>query len=413
MQLFLLVAWRNIWRNTRRTLITASAMAVSVAMCIFLMLITNGFYDVFFDVMVTKKMGHVQIKHEDYPKTRSIHDTIMDGNEIIETIRSIPTTQGIGAKLYSSMLVSAKEDSNGAMVTGIIPKDERELLHADTSIVQGAYLSDMAQKEVIIGNSLFTDLQTELGAELFVYTQASDGSMAYDNFTIVGVYKTGAALLDKGVQMHVQDLQELLIMPNQFHEITALTSDAEHIEEYKDTVAKSITTTEKSPITIKTWWETAPQMQELMAFQHISSYIFLGIVFFISGFGVLNTTLMSVYERTREIGVMKALGMRPNRIIFLIILENIFLSMLASILGVVLGLFLNYFLQEHGIDMSGGTGEPLSVMGFNLDPIMKKEIDFSAYHTPIIGLFLISIVTALWPAYRASRLDPIEAIRSE
>ncbi len=411
MSYLLSIAWRNIWRNGRRTWITATAMAVSVAMCIFLSAFTNGFYSIMFDLMVTQKIGHIQIQHPEYAKKKSLHDTISDGDTLIQSIRDLKSVQSVSAKLTSSLLVSGKEDSAGAQVIGVFPEFERVERRAETQIVDGEYLGDSENKEVIVGNSLQKDLKLTIGEELFIYTQASDGSMAYDLYKIVGVYKTGSTGLDKGIQVHIRDLQDLLILPEQFHEISVVDDNIDHIEQLREEITGLVSTS--STIQSKTWWETSPQTQEMMKFQDVTMYIFLGIIFFIAGFGILNTMLMAVFERTREIGVMKALGMRANKIIQVIVIESIFLAFLASCIGFLLGVLSNLYLKFQGVDMSGGSGEPISMMGMNFDPVMYTDMQWASYPPPIIGLFVVALLSSLWPAYRASRLNPVEAIRSE
>ena len=405
------IAWRNVWRNGRRTLITATAMAVSVAICIFLSVFTNGFYATFFDLLVTQKMGHIQIQHPVYAKEKILHDTVRDGDALIDSIRQMDGVKGVSAKLYGNMLVSGAKDSSGAQVIGVFPDVEQRDRNAASQIIEGRYLTGTPSKEVIAGTTLFQDLDLKLGEEIFVYTQASDGSMAYDLYNVVGVYKTGSAIIDTGMQMHVNDLQSLLILPSQYHEILVVDKNLTHIETLHRNI-QSVLPTDDS-VQAKTWWETSPQTKEMMSFQDVSAVIYLGLIFFIAGFGILNTMLMAVFERTRELGVMKALGMRGGQVIQVIVLESVVLASLASLIGLVLGMILNWSLQEFGLDLSGGTGEPLSMMGINLDPIMYVDMQWSTYPLPVAGLFVVAILSSLWPAYRASRLHPVDAIRSE
>ena len=151
----------------------------------------------------------------------------------------------------------------------------------------------------------------------------------------------------------------------------------------------------------------------MMGMRDVATGLFLGIIFFIAGFGILNTMLMSVFERTRELGILKALGLRPNKMIFLILIESVFLSGIAAFLGCVFGGFLNWYLVTYGIDISGGTGEPLPIMGATFEPIVKGLFSLEASALPVIALFCISVLASLWPAYRASRLEPVHAIRQE
>ena len=411
MSMLFQIAWRNVWRNGRRTWITAIAMAVSVAICIFLSAFTNGFYVTFFDLLVTQKMGHIQIQHPVYAKEKVLHDTVHNGDELIQSIRQLDGVQGVSAKLYGNMLVSGSSESAGAQVVGVFPEVEQQDRNAASQIIEGRYLAKEPLKEVVVGTTLFDDLDLKLGEELFVYTQASDGSMAYDLYNLVGVYKTGATMLDNGMQFHVKDLQELLILPSQYHEILVVDDSLEHISTLQTEIQELLS--DDDNVQVKTWWETSPQTKEMMSFQDVSSVLYLGIIFFIAGFGILNTMLMAVFERTRELGVMKALGMRAGQIIQVIIVESVVLATLASVLGLLMGVGFNFYLQEVGIDLSGGTGEPLAMMGINFDPIMYVSMQWSTYPLPVVGLFVVAVLSSVWPAFRASNLHPVDAIRSE
>ncbi len=411
MKFYVTVAWRNIWRNARRSLITAFAMAVSVSLCMALIVINDGFYSVFFEVMVSEQLGHVQVQNTEYAKTKSIYETIDNSDSVLKDIKSVKETTSLTGRLYSSGLVSSGDNSSGAQITGIKPADEREVTTLYKQIEKGAYLSDKANKEVIVGIDLFDDLKLEIDGELFLMSQGVDGSPAYDLYTVVGMYKSGSVIKDKGIQMHVSDLQNLMLMEDKLHEIVVLTSAEEAIPSLSTSLKEKLSA--ESNIGVKTWWETSPQTKEMMAFRDVGSFIFLGIVFFIAGFGILNTMLMSVFERTRELGVIKALGLRPLNMVYLIVVESIFLSGIAASMGLLLGSFFAYLLVTNGIDMSGGTGEPLKMLGASLDPRMKGVIKLDFLMLPVVFLFLISVCASLWPAIRAARLNPVEAIRSE
>jgi len=169
----------------------------------------------------------------------------------------------------------------------------------------------------------------------------------------------------------------------------------------------------EADVGVRTWWETDPTVAEMMGLRDVGTGIFLCLVFFIAGFGVLNTMLMSVFERTREIGILKALGLRPRRIVLLIIVESFLLSCMAALLGVVFGGILSYLLVVYGIDISGGTGEPIAMLGANIEPVVYGHFDPKEGLLPLISLFIISILASIWPAIRASRLKPVDAIRQD
>ena len=429
MKFIILVAWRNIWRNARRSLITATAMAVSVAMCMALVVFNDGFYEGFYDVLVKQKLSHVQVSNPNFAKTRSMYDTLDAAETLIEKIEQTSGTSAVTGRLHGTSLISKGEQSSGVSLMGIYPSREAALTSAKDQLIEGSYLTDEASQQIILGETLKNDIEAKLGEEVVLFSQAADGSMASGIYTVAGVYRSGSMMQDRGAQIHISDLQEFLVLDNQIHEILALGAEdeLEDVERFAANITASIEGVPglaivdrdadisgiENPLQVETWWQASPQTLELMKFRDVGVFIFLGIVFFIAGFVVLNTMLMSVFERTRELGVLKALGLRPGKMIQLIVVESIFLSGLAAVIGLVVGGILSWLLITKGMDLSGGTGEPLQFMGANFGPRIYGSLDLYLTSLPTAALFLISVLASLWPAYRASRLEPVEAIRHD
>ncbi len=389
-------------------------MGISVALCMAMIGINDGFYQAFYDVMVTHRLGHLQIRHPDFAKSQSLYDTLEGTNEMMDTIQGLSSTQAVTGRVYGNGLVSGEGISNGAQIVGVYPELEGTFSSITDQITVGSYLSeDSAQnKEVVVGVDLAKGLGVTVGDEVFVFSQGSDGSMVYDLYNTVGIYKSGNMLSDRSMQMHVQAAQDLFLLDAQLHEILVLVDDEQAIVPTQTSLIDSLSAKE-SNISVQTWWESSPQTLELMGFRDVGTTIFLSVVFFIAGFGILNTMVMSVFERTTEIGLLKALGLRPYQIVWLVVLEVIILSFLAGIFGFLAGVGLDLYLMNFGIDISNGTAEPVAIMGAYLEPRVFAVIKDDLFFTPVTSLFWISVLAAVWPAIRASKLDPITALRSE
>lgn len=390
-------------------------MSISVALCMAMIGINDGFYQAFFDVMVTHRLGHVQVRHTDYAKTKSLYDTIDSANSLYDEIGEMPSVKQRTGRLYGNALVSGDVVSSGSMITGVFPSSEVQFSSIGEQIIDGRYLNDSSHEinEVVLGKDLAQTLGVSVGSEVFLFTQGSDGSMVYDLYSTVGIYQSGNVLSDRGLQMHLQDARDLLLLEDKLHEILVLSEQEEEIATVASSIDQINTISETPEIVVNTWWETSPQTLELMGFRDIGTRIFLGVVFFIAGFGILNTMVMSVFERTTELGVLKALGLRPWQIVWMVVLEVVMLSTMAAIFGFSVGLVLDWYLMTFGIDISNGTAEPVAIMGAYLEPRVYAVMKTDWLFTPVTTLFCISVLASLWPAYRASRLNPIKAIRSE
>ena len=415
MKFYATVAWRNIIRNKRRSLITGLAMAISVSLCMAMIGINDGFYQAFYDVMVTHRLGHIQIRHPDFAKSQSLYDTLNNTDDLLEHIKTVEHASAVTGRVYGNGLVSGDGISNGAQIVGVYPELESTFSSITDQLTIGTYLTNESavHNEVVLGADLAKGLGVTLGDEVFVFSQGSDGSMVYDLYTTIGIYKSGNMMTDRSMQIHITDAQELFLLDQQLHEIMVLVDTEKAIVQTQQTIQRAPFVEDTTNISIQTWWETSPQTLDLMGFRDIGTTIFLSVVFFIAGFGILNTMVMSVFERTTEIGLLKALGLRPYQIVWLVVLEVIILSFIAGIFGFLVGVGLDLYLMNFGIDISNGTSEPVAIMGAYLEPRVFAVIKEDLFFTPVTSLFWISVLASIWPAIRASQLDPVTALRSE
>ena len=418
MNFLISVAWRNLWRHRRRSLITAGAMAIGIAMCMASLCFQDGMFNQIFDVMVEQRLGHIQLHHPNYPGTRVMHDTIPDASQVLDTLDGQPTTQTASPRLNGFGLIGGEQKSAGALLVGVFPDRTATAGRLDDRILEGRYLANEAAGEVVLGHKLFADLELKDKAapftgdyEVVVVTQAADGSLGNAIYTVVGTYKTGDDQMDRaGGYLHLTDLQDLLVLPDQIHQVTLLTHNPNTIASSTAALRQVI---QSDALEVQAWWEADPQTANLMNLRDTSMFIVLGIVLGAAAFGVLNTMMMSVFERTRELGVLRALGIRAGRMIGLVVLESTFLAGVSCVLGLILGGALDYYLVTVGYDMSAASPDGFSFNGVMLDPVVYGAVYPSSIAVVVSAVFIISILASLWPAWRAASLRPVEAIRTE
>ncbi|MEM6931214.1 MAG: FtsX-like permease family protein, partial [Myxococcota bacterium] len=328
---------------------------------------------------------------------------------LVAELDAVEGSEAVSPTLNGAVLVGGETTSAGAVLVGIEPERVLETFPLDERTKNGRFVRDPG--EIVIGEKLAEELEASLGDALVVVTQSADGSLGNALFELVGTYRTGNTQMDQsGGYVLLADLQELLVLPDQIHQVTALSSDIDGIEAYAERIGAVVDTevTEVQP-----WWAASPQTAQLMAARDVSTYVLLGIVFGAAAFGVLNTMIMSVFERTRELGVLRALGIRAGRLVALIVIESMFLAGLASSIGLVLGLLLDGYVASVGLDMGTGGGEGFSFSGVTLDPVIKGIVTVRPIVEIVVAVFVVSVVASLWPALRAANLRPVEAIRSE
>lgn len=402
------VAWRNLWRHRRRSLITATAMAVGVGLCMASIAYTDGTYRMIFDVLVDQQLGHVQVHHPDYPGKRALYDTVADADATLARLDQIPGCAAVSGRLFGYALLGGPHKSTGVQLIGVDPARERAVTKVWSRVRQGAYLAEGDDQGVLLGADLARDLGLGPGDEVVVVTQSADGSMGNALYTVRGLVRSGNTLIDNGgAYLSLAALQDLLVLPDQVHEFILLSQDPDHLDAFAAAAQQAA-----PDALVQTWEQASPQTAQMLALQDVSVGIILAVVFSVAAFGVLNTMMMSVFERTRELGVLKAIGMRPGRLVGLIVMESFFLASLAAGIGLLIGGALDAWLVVYGLDFSGSL-ESMDFMGVSIDPVMKGEVRPLGVVITVASVFVVSILASLWPALRAARLEPVEAIRSE
>ncbi len=408
MWFLLTVAWRNLWRQRRRSLITASAMAIAVGLCMSVICLNDGSYGLMFDLMVEQQLGHVQVHNPEYPGKGQMYDTMTDAHDMLDKIDAIDDVKSASARLKGYALVGGAKKSAGAMLVGVLPEREKAITNVSKFMKQGVYLDESPPGSIIVGITLAEDLQLEIGDELVAVTQAADGSMGNALYSVTGIYKTGSALMDKGgAFMHLADLQDLLALPDQVHQVTLLGHDSEKLE----ALSAEVTAAVGDDKLVQTWKEASPQTAQLLSMQDIGAGVTLGIVFMVAGFGVINTMMMSVFERTREIGVLRAIGIRPRRMIAMVVIEALLLALLASAIGLTIGGLLDWWLIVYGLDFSADMPDGIEFSGIVFEPVIYGVFRLGPVLATLGSVVSVSMLASLLPAWRAARLNPVDAIR--
>jgi ABC-type lipoprotein release transport system permease subunit len=414
------MGWRNVWRQRRSSLLTVIAMAVALAFCTSMLTLVNGVSSQIFSLMVEQQLGHIQLYHKDYPGKQVLFDTVPNGSEVLELVQSMEETAVASGRLRGFGLVGGEVKSSGAQLIGVYPEHETLLTPILRQVVAGEYLEAGAKREVVLGVDLAKKLELEVGGELIVIGQGADGSVANDLYTVRGFVKTGRLGVDRaGVFLHASDLQELLVMEGKLHEIIALTHDKDQIASYADATrsalqgAQLLSADEDEMLGVYTWWESNSQVAEMLKMQDKAVDIMIYLILLVAGFGILNTMLMSVFERTRELGMLRALGISRRRMVMLVVWESAVLACIACVAGVVLGASLSGYLVAYGLDFSTGEGEGFSFSGVMFDPIFYGIMELNDFIRPVIAVFVVAAFASLWPALRAAYLRPVEALRQE
>ena len=410
------LAWRNLWCNPRRTLIAMSAIGLGYAMLLFAACLMAGLRQQMIESGTDFVLSDIEVHAPNYYPDRPIHQTLggrngTDVSALVAAIAGDPRVQAASPRVYAYGLVSATHQSAGAQLLGVVPDLEQEITVLQTRMVRGSYLTERMPKGVVIGDKLATTIGVEVGSEIVLLTQAANGSTGNDLYTVAGMFHTGLDAMDRGlVLMPLASLQELLRLPPgrihevgiKLHDIAAATTTA--------AAAFEVQLSKTFPVRVRPWPELAPELADYVQFNRRVTFVLFFIFFLLVAMGIVNTMLMAIIERTRELGMLMAVGMRPVQVIGLIVAEAASLAGASLVLGGALGTPLLWYLQVHGLNLSGNAGA-ISLAGIVVGPVWYGQQDFTAYTLAALGLAVTALASALYPALRAARFRPTQALR--
>jgi len=403
------MAWRNIWRNPRRTLLTICAIAFASAILVFMLSFQFGSYETMINSSVKIHTGHLQVQAEDYNDKGDIRLVVSDPTAIGRILDGTPGVEAYTYRANAFSMVSSSERTYGVMVVGIDPEREARVSTIKNVVRQGSYLSEGDADGVLVGEFLAKNLQVGPGDELIMLGQGRDGSVAATLLTVKGVYKSGLPDIDRSsIQITLKNFQDVFSMRGAVHEVVVIGDSLRDIPAIKATVVAAMENIRsKRPMVALDWMELVPGLLQSIQMDLVSGMIFYLILIMVVAFSIMNTFLMAVFERTKEFGVLMAIGTTPRRLTKILLIESISLTMVGIVAGIILGCIITLYFQAHGIDFSGSS-ELLSQFGISGKMYPRLSV-LSAAIGPALVLMITSLA-ALYPALKIRRLRPVEAL---
>jgi putative ABC transport system permease protein len=405
--LFFSMAWRNIWRNRRRSLLTVLAIGLGLAFNIFLRGITDGWHDEMVDNSVRAEIGHIQIHHAGYQDEPSINKTLPDAGKVERAIRGLPGVLGYTFRVLGSGLASTADNSSGVEILGVDPSEEQSVTTIQKAVISGQYLSTGAQRPILLGERLATRLKASLGDKIVLMVQAADGSMGAQLFRLTGVFRSGSPQLDEGVVYILRpDAQTLFSLGNGVTEAAILLGSSRQVAGDLLNLNREL---RGDPVEVLPWWKVEPFIQQFIEIDDAFFYVIVLIFFVVISIGILNTLTMSIFERTREFGVMMALGTKPAQVVRLVVEEAFGLGLVGIAVGGALGSAATLFYAKQGINL-GSVSAGAAATGIT-SSVVYTQLTAVNLICSSLAVLAVVLVVALYPAVRASRLRPVEAIR--
>lgn len=399
------IAWRNIWRNTGRSLIVIGAVAIGIWALIFLLGFVRGTIDGYIGDSISRQTSHIQIHHPAFIDDREIAFAVDSASALSLQITELPEVTAVSTRILINAMVSTAHGVRGLQITGIAPDAEGEVTGLDAWLVEGEYLSDDRPNEILISRRIADKLNTGLRKKVVVTFQNTEFDITTAAFRVAGIFESRNTMIDESKAfVCAADLLPLTgLHSDQAHEIAVLLNEVSKTEQTQVTIAAMA-----PQMLVRNFREISPDLDLFDSQIRINMIIMTSIIMLALIFGIINTMLMAVLERIRELGMLMAVGMTRIRVFLMVMWETIFVSVTGAPLGMLLGYGTIRILHRTGIDLSMWAG---GLEQWGLSTIVRPNLESEAYALVAVAIVITALLASIYPALKAIRLRPVEALR--
>lgn len=402
MPLLVTLAWRNLWRHVRRTLLILFALALGVWSMVTLAALTRGSMEQQLNSAFANLIGHAQIHLPGYRDDPVIDYRFDEPASALLAALNNPDILAWAARVRVPAVVSSEQESAGITLVGIDPGRERNLSFLSKAVQGGHLLVDANDPGIVIGRKLADRLETALGRRVVLLTQDRANKIADRGFRVIGIFDTEPDVIETSyVFIGLAQAQRLLGIPGAVSEIGLITPDRNRLDAVLERLRAAAPKLEVQP-----WTEIEPTLKLTESVTDVILLIWYVIVFVAMSFGLVNTLLMAVFERTREFGLFQALGMPPRQILGQVLVESLFLLAVGLAIGNLLA-FATLAATADGIDLSA-FAKGFEMIG--VSPILYPLLTLDDALSANLLVFILGLAASLYPAWRAARYVPVEAI---
>ena len=399
------LGWRNIWRNPRRTTVILLAIIIGVWSMIFLGALMRGMIEDMVENGISTMTGEIQVHHKGYRDDPVIENSMPDPKVVETTLNNIlPTGSLWTARVRVNAIASNARHSMAVTLVGIDPVREAKVSFIGEAVNKGRFLKSDDKFGIIVGKALLEKFETKLGHKIILMSQDTNQEIASRSFRIIGVFRTEMESTEKQFAfVTIPAAQQMLKLKDAISEVSII------LPEHKDVNKVTVSLREALPSAyeVQTWRELLPILNAYLEIFNGFSFLWYVVVFVAMGFGIVNTTLMAVFERIREFGLFKALGMKPWWIIKEVLTESFFLLIIGIAIGNILGFLSVFALSENGIDLSSlAAGAEFAGISRVIYPaILSRDVVLAN-----LVVFVLGLLVSIYPAVKAAKFTPVEAL---
>ncbi|MCW8903102.1 ABC transporter permease [Sedimenticola sp.] len=414
--MLVMLSWRNIWRHRRRTLITLSSIAIGFALSVLMIGLNDGAHNSMIRNAIKLGEGHLTVQPRGYIEAPANHKYLTDGMTLQEKIDGLHVAGRVEPRISLQILASTASNSVGAGLEGLSPLGDQRADLLRPQLVDGAWIEPGDQRGILIGNGMAGKLKAKIGSKVVLMAGKQGGDSQAQLGRVRGIFDSRVDELDD--YLILSDIQ----LARRFLEgegadpalqpITRFALFLDNPDSLPEWKAELKTAVENDQVVVLDWREMMPQLVQFIMVDDAGNYIFLVLILIMVVFGILNTVLMSVLERTREFGLLRALGISRYHLLWLVFCESLLLSLLAVGIGWIVAGAVHLWFASHGIDMAALMGGSTEMMGTFMDPVIYTELSGERVLQLTLLIFAATLGSGIYPAIKASRVTPVEALRT-
>lgn len=399
------IAWRNLWRNRMRSILIASSVAIGMWAGAFIIAIYFGMGNGRLRIAIDHEISHLQIHHPLFSEDQEAQFCYKT-DDLRATLQTIPGIAAMSFRSVTNGMLATASGSQGVQINGITPDEEQVTRQLGSFVRDGNYLDTSMQSRILVSHRLAGKMKLRVGQKVVLTFLDTASNITSGAFRVCGLYTSENAPLDeRNVFILKMQLDELLGLQGQAHEAAILLKNDDALDSMYTRLTGLLPGLE-----VKKWQDLSPETALIVSSLDSYAMIYIVIILIALAFGIVNTMLMAVLERTREIGVLMAVGMNKARIFGMVMLETILLTLMGAPLGLLAAWLCVFWLGRTGIDLSAVAGQVMQDYGYA--SIIYPELPVKSIWQIIQLVIVAAVFSAIFPAMKALRLKPVEAIRA-
>lgn len=412
----LMLAWRNLWRHRRRTVVTLVSIALGFGLAVVMIGFGDGGHNNMIRNAIKLGEGHITVQPRGYLEYPANHRYLADGKALASQIKALGVPGSVEPRISLQVLASTPANSVGAGLEGLASQSDARAAMLQPRLIDGSWFEPGDERGIVIGDGMARKLKAKVGSKVVLMAGTQGGDSQAQLGRVRGIFDSKVDEMDDFLVLADIGLARLFLQGEgadaRLAPVTRFAiflDDPDTLPEWTKRLKASL---DSQSVVALDWREMMPQLVQFLFIDEAGNYIFLLLILVLVVFGIVNTVLMSVLERTREFGLLRALGLGRRHLLLLVFFESLLLGFLAVAVGWLLGGSAHLWFAAQGFNIGALMGENTQMMGTFMDPIIYSELSWGRVQQLTLVIFLATLASGIYPAIKAARVTPVQALRT-